>query len=394
MRIGKQRNVGADIIKIAAAIYVIFIHHKVKETLAFQTEYHLLYAGFFLISMLIGAGLFCYGKKHDWSNQKSLWTTVAPLLFVLSLLLLSKFAVSFFLMISGFMLASTMEKYPSRELDWYRKENLIPRILRFFLPLIPVVIAGLFIHIVIQDKPYDWLRVIKRFLLGGFAPGSYYIVVMIQILLLFPLLYKAVARWKEKGVLLILALTLVWDILATGLLSLSEDTYKFCAIRLLPQVALGIYAKVTELKHRSPFCIGLFFIGLIYVLIFVYLKALPLPLFYQWRSASLFVALFLYPIVTGCLAAFQTIHYPQSGRASETMILLSNATYHIFLIQMFYYNMIGYSWNEKANHILLTMPVNLIVCMAGGVLYYKLSSPLEAKLLKKIKQKLSKNQSC
>ncbi len=385
----KQRNIGADIIKIAAAVFVIFVHHKVKDTPAFQIEYILLFAGFFLIAMLIGAGLLCYGKKHGWSNQKSYQTAGLPLLFVASLLFLSKFAVSFFLMISGFMLASTMEKRPSLTTDWYRSDHLIPRILRFYLPLIPVVITGLFIHIFIQDKAYDWIRIMKRFLLGGFAPGSYYIVVMIQILLFFPLLYKAVSRWKEKGILFILGITLIWDIFATGVIHISENTYKFCAIRLLPQVALGIYAKVTELKRRSPFCIGLFLTGLIYVFIFVYWKAFPLPLFYQWRSASLFVALFLYPIVTGCLAAFQNIHYSPSRWFDRRMVMLSNATYHIFLIQMLYYNMIGYNWNKQVDHILFTMPINLIVCIIGGVLYYKISSPIEARLLKKVKQMLS-----
>ena len=74
------------------------------------------------------------------------------------------------------------------------------------------------------------------------------------------------------------------------------------------------------------------------------------------------------------------------------MITLSNATYHIFLVQMLYYNMIGYAWNEQVNNVTLTMPVNLAVCFLGGLLYYLWFSPVETKLMNCLKTRLSLQQ--
>jgi len=380
----KSRMVGPDLIKIAATFYVIFIHHKVQYTTEFYMKYAGMICGFLIGAAILSVVLYGYGKKQEWNPSALRIAVAAPLLFVVAHFFLCKYAVSFFLIISGFMLTGSLEKGASPIKEWYRPNNLIPRILRFYVTLIPIVIVGVLVHIFLQEKPYDLAKIGERLFLGGFKPGSYYIVIMAQFIPVFPVLYLIVKRWRAKGLIFILCLTLLWDIVATGILHIPDKAYKFCILRLLPQFAFGIYARLTNLQRRPLIHWGMFLVGLVYLVVFVILRAVPLPIFYQWRCSSLVIAIFLYPIIVFLLSQFQKISYTDST-FSKQVITLSNATYHIFLFQMLYYNIIGYDWNAKVNNIILTMPVNLLICFMGGVLFYLWFSPVENKLMKGLK---------
>ncbi len=383
----EQRMVGADVIKIVAAVLVIFTHHKSQSSSDFYLKYGLLFLFCLLVAIAVSVGISRYGKEQKWNQNTLYWGKRAPFLMVAVLFLLYKFAVSFFFIISGFMLTVTIEREEHPVKEWYRPHQLLPRILRFYLPFIPVLIAGLFIHIFLQNKTYDTNGILKRIFLGGFAPGSYYIVVMVQFLFLFPFLYLIVKRWRGKGICFLLLMTFVWDLFATCWMPISDKSYKFCALRLIPQISLGIYARLTKLKKHPPLHWGMLLIGLLCYLLFDFSPLRKLTLFYQWTSASLFVAIFLYPIVVYVLSAFQEVSYTES-KFSRSLITCSNATYHIFLVQMLLYNMILYAWNEQVNNILITMPMNLLVCFAGGLLYYRWLGPVENRVLKGLKARL------
>ncbi len=384
----KNRMVGPDVIKILAAVLVIFTHHKSQSKPAFYWNYGFLFLFFLFVAIIVSAGLSRYGKRQKWRQKTLTWAIRAPFLFVVALFVLYKFSVSFFLIISGFMLTVAIEKHSHPIKEWYRPHQFLPRILRFYLPFLPILIAGLFIHIFLQDKTYDTTGILKRIFLGGFAPGSYYIVVMIQFLFLFPFLYLIVKRWQGKGLCCLLLLTFVWDLFATCLFPISVNSYKFCALRLIPQISLGIYANLTKLKKQPLLHWEMFLLGLLGYLLFDFSPLRKLSLFYQWKTSCLFVAVFLYPFLVWVLSAFQKVSYTDS-KFSHSIISFSNATYHIFLIQMLYYNMIGYAWNEQVNNILFTMPVNLLVCITGGLLYYRWFGPLENRVLKRLKIRLT-----
>ena len=153
----------------------------------------------------------------------------------------------------------------------------------------------------------------------------------------------------------------------------------------MPSLTLGIYLEKTEDSPNPVIYGGMFIVGLLYVLIFPVLNLWPMPIFYQWQSASLFVGVFLCPVVGMIISAFKNVQYTD-GAFSKGMIFFSNATYHIFLVQMLYYRMFGYEWNESVDNIIITMPVNMIVCIGLGLLFYKVFSPVEQRIIKKLKE--------
>ena len=390
MATAKNRLVGADLIKILAILSVVFIHHKTDSSPEWMRQFYLCISECFLFAGVCGIGMLIYGVCRGQRGIRLLWYFLSPVLFTAVLLSLRKFAVTFFFLVSGYMLAGTMERYEAERSVrmWYKPYNLIPKIFRFYLTLVPVFILGVLVQIFLQGKSYTLWSFLKSFLLGGFKPGSYYIVVMAQCMLIFPFLYMLVKKKGLCGTAVIIGITLLWDIFASCITPISVDVYKFCILRLLPSFALGIYARLYENCRNKAVDFIMLGVGILYLVVFVYGKILPLPIFYQWPSASLFVALFLCPIVSWCIRAFQKLSYTDSP-LSRILITLSNATYHIFLVQMIYYRLFGYGWNAKVGNIACTMPVNFIVCILGGVLFYRLFIPVENALLSRLTKKLA-----
>ena len=384
-----KRMSGPDIIKIAATVFVIFIHHRVQGTAEFWHKYSLMMWGWVLLAAAVSLGLMLWGKKSGWNRKKLGFSCLAPFAFVLSICLLRKYAVTFFFLVSGYMLSKTISKYERPLKDWYAPDNIVSRLIRFYLTLVPVVIVGIIIQVFLKGMSYTPLEVLKLFLLGGFTPGSYYVVVMAQFILIFPLLYVVVKKWRFSGVIFIAALTLIWDVLATAVFKIPVDLYKFLCLRLTTSFALGIYMHRTEEDKNPLIYTAMFIVGLVYVLVFPVWKLLPMPLFYQWQNASMFIGVLLCPVVSWIITEFKKVQYTD-GAFSKGIITFSNATYHIFLMQMLYYRMFGYEWNKAVDNIVITMPVNMIVCIGLGILFYKLYSPIEDKIMKSIKTALKK----
>lgn len=388
MRKLQSRLVGPDVLKIVATIYVIFIHHKIQTTARFSLQHTIMLILWALLALAISYGIYRYGKKHNFSKQQMFWFCATPILFVLSLILLRKFAVTFFFIVSGYMLTSSLQKIEDPLKFWYMRENLVPRILRFYLTLLPIYVVGILIQVCFKGFSYRFTTLLYKFMLGGFTPGSYYVFAMAQFMLVFPLLYLLVKKFKGKGVVAVILFTLLWDVFATICIDFSETWYKYLILRLLPHVTLGIYAKLTDLKSDWFLNYCMFLIGIVYIGLFTFSRRVGTDIFYQWRSASVCIAIFMYPIIVEFLKRMQNVKYAEN-KFCYAMVNFSNATYHIFLFQMLYFRMIGYQFNYWVDNIIITMPINMVICLGGGILFYKWFAPLENKIIAYVKQRIT-----
>lgn len=385
MRKLQSRMVGPDVLKIAATIYVIFIHHKIQSNARFALQHTIMLVLWAVLALAVSCFIYRLGKKGGWSKKTLVWSALSPLLFVLSLYTLRKFAVTVFFMVSGYMLTGSLQRMESPFKTWYRQENLVPRILRFYLTLLPIFVIGILIQVCFKGFSYGFGTLLYKFMLGGFTPGSYYVFAMAQFMLIFPILYYIVKRFMGKGVLFLIGITLLWDVLTTVVFGYSEVWYKYWILRLLPHMALGIYAKLTDLKTDWFLNYCMFLIGIVYIVLFTLDRRVGTDIFYQWRSASAGIAVFMYPIIVEFMKSMQEVKYGEN-KISYALVNFSNATYHIFLFQMLYFRMVGYQFNYWVDNIIITMPINMIICLSGGILFYKWFAPLENKIIAYIRQ--------
>ena len=84
---------------------------------------------------------------------------------------------------------------------------------------------------------------------------------------------------------------------------------------------------------------------------------------------------------------FNRLQYNDTA-LSRSVMLFSNATYHIFLVQLLYYTTFGFPFNEYVGNVAITMPINILVTVPVGIAYYKLISVWENKFISKVRSLL------
>ena len=115
-------------------------------------------------------------------------------------------------------------------------------------------------------------------------------------------------------------------------------------------------------------------LGLLYI--FNYTSLNPV-ITNQWKTTSLFAALYLVPVMKIFIEK-SLIHH--SG-----LELLGKASYNIFLVQMIYYAYAVGAIYKLVNSPLLRIVVNTIACIACGVFFYMIENPLSTKTIKHIR---------
>lgn len=378
----KVRMVAPDMIKIAATIFVIFIHHKKNYSSLTLAQQEWFFYGLSAFLILLGGILFLRGLHLGLDKKKCLDALILPILAAFGIMYLRRFAVGMFLIMSGYLMSGAFYKMERPFRQWYCFRNLISRTIRFYLPLIPIFILALFYKMFLLDKNYSLPEIVVRFFLGGFRPGGYYVVILVQLVLLFPVIHAVVHKYKLKGVLLCVCFTLMYDVLAT-MFGMNDTLYKFLIFRLTAHIAFGISMRYVDLQKDKRSYLVLFIVGLVYVIGCVFTDTYVPTIFFRWRDVSVMTAFFLTPVIMAFIKRFEHIQYTES-RLSGYTLAFANATYHIFLVQMLYYTTVGFPLNEFINHAEITLGLNVMLTVPAGILYFKLMNPMEQKMISNI----------
>ncbi len=243
--------------------------------------------------------------------------------------------------------------------DW---ENIKPKLIRFLAPFLVVCILEI-ILLAMEDKNIHPLRI---FLLGAYGPGSYYVPIMMQLLLIFPVIYLLVERNWKWGILISALANLLYE-LAVVLWQMDEYYYRLCIGRYLLLLAFGCYIYLhPEHRMKKKELIAMLMIGLTYILIEFELEV-NLFLFEKWSTTAMPVALYIFPLVILLFRKFYDKKIP--GIFGEVFALTGKASYHIFLVQMVYYHFdLGGSWMDLSWYY--AIPYDIFCTLPVGILFY------------------------
>ncbi len=382
----KERMVMPDVLKIVATIYAIWIHHKDSTNPDFFNQCVLLYAIFFALAFFVSIYLFAKTKDKGYLLPKRLFIVVSPVLFMVSMIWLKTLAVSIFVFVTGFVMSINANDENTKYKNWYKRENIIPRITRFYLPYITVFFIATICKIIFYDASYTPWVLIKRFFFGDFKPGGYYVTILFQLVLVFPFAFRMVKKYDLKAVGAVFLFSLVYDILCT-MLSVNSNVYKCLVFRFFTHIFLGVYGAIGKRRTSKRVNVSLLIMGLIYVIPCVSTRQYVPKLFFGWQETSFLTALFVYPVAMLLIEAFKDARYTDS-RFSKTALLFANSTYHIFLFQAMYHLIVGYKMNEYLDCITISLPINLFSCIVFGIMFYKISNNTEKKIITSLKRRL------
>jgi peptidoglycan/LPS O-acetylase OafA/YrhL len=216
----------------------------------------------------------------------------------------------------------------------------------------------------------------------AFAPGNYFIVLVFEFVLVFPLLFYLYRRRPRLLLVACFVIGFVYNILLLFSQVITSGVYVAQVpitfiLRFFPAIALGLWLS-QDFGLRSKRNRFILFGSLIAVLFFV-LNALSVygvatPPLGGWVGILYPFALF-YPALL-VMVCIKYLPSEATSRFLSSIAYCGKASYHIFLVQMLFFNLFAFFGvltllNPSSNLLLDAVIVagNIVCCVALGVLF-------------------------
>ena len=285
--------------------------------------------------------------------------------------------VSVFMLLSGYVYALSYQRH---SIDSFKKayapSQVLPKFARYLEPYIPVFIAEVIILTVMGDYNLNLMNILVDFVTGGRGRGSYYVPLMIQFIFWFPVVHAIIKKFDLAGVFICGGLVLTYEALKNAI-GMTEDCYRLILIRYTLVIAVGCYLAIGKkrTKKQDVFVFIMLFLSMIIgaaYIVWVYYFGYNPVLTKYWKETSIWASLFIIP---------PTVLIIGGGKLKWAPLeFLGKASYHIFMLQMFYFKPMEAVY-EKLNIPFLTFPPIKVltaytICITAGILYYFLDNKL------------------
>ncbi|MEZ8788973.1 acyltransferase family protein [Vibrio splendidus] len=214
---------------------------------------------------------------------------------------------------------------------------------------------------------YDPIEILKTLPYGGIGPGSYFIPVFIQHIILFPLVFYVCLKNKDNKPLTFIFFFFIAIIIeyVCVLLSISEELYRVLIVRYIFLIFLGCYLAFHGFNKKFLLLASVFSILYIIGVNYNDLEVKYIPSY--WSSQH-------YPAYMYTVLIFY-IFKSMSNLINKTSILnciavVSNSTLHIFVFQMLYFLLIS-KFDIKPELMIGLSIVNVVICVSVGIYLYK-----------------------
>lgn len=219
---------------------------------------------------------------------------------------------------------------------------------------------------ILNMKGFSLSQVVKTILTGGQGSGSYYTVVMIQIIILYPVIYWLIQ--KRGGVLITIFTNLLFEIV-DAVTDMNPNIYRLVSFRYLTFLVIGAwYARnklVISESKKNVLRWSCLFLGILLVYVMNYC-GIELWLFKQWTVTAMPVV-----ILSFSYYLFAEQYLKKKNRWVE---LISKGSFHIYLVQMVYYTSLGgviHKYIRLPNEICYFI-INVFICILVGILFYNI----------------------
>ncbi len=297
-----------------------------------------------------------------------------------------RIAIPMFMVISGFVYTLSLQRkgmenyYSFHELSHKLKRYLRPYIIAFSIENVAyLIIANKAFRRFIENhfhfpinsifsERVTILNSLKSFISGGYGPGNYYTPVLIQLIILFPLLYILIKTLKYKGLFLSGILCFAFE-LCQYFFKIPNSIYRCLIFRHLITICFGIYLALKLYTKNTILNLLSLLIGLTYIVAHSYFQFTPGFFNSNWADVNFIACLFYCPIIA-FLIKKEKLHF----RPIEQ---IGKASYHIYLTQMVYYNFFKKTFIIKLiNNSYLWCLVSMIICAIFGLCFYHLEKKI------------------
>lgn len=285
-------------------------------------------------------------------------------------------AVPVFMVITGYLSALSLDRKGSMLADAYNPREIMSKCIRFLLPYTIIYIIQVAISAIFGLKVLSCSRIIHDYVLGGDGPGSYYTLVMIQIVFMIPIINVLIRRYKLKGLIGCFLFNVFFEIVK-HYCNMGGGAYRLCSLRYVFILSYGVYLYYYcyKKRHMVVFC-GVGLIGLSYIIVFNYTNIKPV-FTDLWTVTSVFAVMYIVPIMMILIQCTKI-----SNRFFE---LLGKASFNIFLVQMTYYWAFANFVYNMIESVTIRLLISFLICISVGIAFYKIEAPFTQRIIEQMR---------
>ena len=253
-------------------------------------------------------------------------------------------AMPIFMMLSGYF---SFRSFFMRQLETfsglYSLSCLYKRLVRFLFPfllLAPIdIICGM-----CGPTHATFTRCVIRLILGGYGPGAYYVPMMIQFVVVFPVVYIILRRYRIYGLLILILFNVLYESCCSTF-GINSRVYSMCLFRHIGTVALGGFAACmvtskTKVGHNVSLMVAgavMFLVGALYLYFACYGNYNPI-IFGRWKTTSVVAAFY----TVGMFYFFIGVNQCKDNLCIEPFekfnsFIIGSMSYETYLMQKVFY---------------------------------------------------------
>lgn len=288
-------------------------------------------------------------------------------------------AMPIFMLLSGYLCFCSFYKKKLETFgEVYKLTNLYKRLARFVVPfvlLIPLdILCGMY-----GPNHASFANCLFRIILGGQRPGSYYVPMMIQFVIVFPVVYLAIRRYGVCGLMIFMLFNFLYEC-CCSVFGIHREVYSICLFRHLGIVAFGAFLAYWQMRAVKAYgknmnmiiCgIAMLLVGALYLYFSCYGYYSPI-IFCRWKTTSLAAAFYtvgMFFFLMGWGAMSARPKKCQCYPIGATFLKIGSRTYEIYLMQKIFYAFPAI--------FILNLPINrgmklalcVFACLFLGVVY-------------------------
>ena len=280
-------------------------------------------------------------------------------------------AVPLFLIISGYVNTLSFRKKGIETLSvCYAPAIIAGKVIRYTVPFgiaytLEIIFCQLFNHRAMPSA----VELLREFLSGGMGPGSYYYPILIQMILVFPIIYSVVRQNGVKGLAICAFGNFLYELMQWAY-GLSENTYRLLIFRYILLLAFGCYFGLGYKLSKTTLAI-LSGIAVSYIVLVSYCNITVFFIPY-WKGTS-----FIPALLAVCIFA---LVYTGNIR-NRVLETIGKASYHIFLTQKVYY-VFEYVVHARVPVRWMQFVANVVICLIFGLMFYLVEAPISKLIMK------------
>jgi len=234
-------------------------------------------------------------------------------------------AVPVFILIAGYVGTLSYKRRDTTKLrQCYGRSLLSHRFKRILVPFTLLFIIQIVLLCFIDIKEITLQNIVLSYIIGGYGPGSYFIPIILQQILVLPILYFWAIRSPRYFLPITFLISLVFEYLMI-IAFVPEWAYRLLYVRYLFAGALGVWLAVSQQSIERKLVVGALF-SIIYIFAVNYLSIQFWFLYPAWGSQH--APSYFWPLL---IIVMGLIYLPSASKNVVSAVLeqLGQASWHI-----------------------------------------------------------------